>query len=234
MIKFLKKENIKNNKALTIFSVFFVLVFIFLGFWQIERASEKLNLVENFEIQQSSQPQYISENSVKWSRVFIEGVYDSSKQVLIDNQIFNGRVGYKIYTPFYFGKDQQIFVDRGWVSQGKSRSEYPNIDFISNKVRIVGSLYKPEQEVLAGDELLTNNWPMVSQTKSPKVIETAYEKKFLNMVLMLEPGSEFIAEFVPLNPFVITPTKHYGYALQWFTMSIVLAGMYVFAVTRTP
>ena len=74
---------------------------------------------------------------------------------------------------------------------------------------------------------------MVSQTKSPKVIETAYEKKFFDMVLMLEPGSKFIAEFVPFNPFVITPTKHYGYALQWFTMSIVLAGMYVFAVTRT-
>ena len=53
------------------------------------------------------------------------------------------------------------------------------------------------------------------------------------MVLMLEPGSKFIAEFVPINPFVITPTKHYGYALQWFTMSIVLAGMYVFAITRT-
>ena len=78
MIKFLKTENIKNNKALTIFSVFFVLVFISLGFWQIERASEKLNLIKNFEIQQSSQPQYISENSGKWSRVFVEGVYDLS------------------------------------------------------------------------------------------------------------------------------------------------------------
>ena len=92
---------------------------------------------------------------------------------------------------------------------------------------------KPEQEVLVGDDLLTNSWPMVSQTKSPRVIETAYEKKFFDMVLMLEPGSKFIAEFVPFNPFVITPTKHYGYALQWFTMSIVLAGMYAFAITRT-
>ena len=46
MIKFLKTENIKNNIALTIFSVFFVLVFISLGFWQIERASEKLNLIK--------------------------------------------------------------------------------------------------------------------------------------------------------------------------------------------
>ena len=102
MTDFFKIENIKNNKALPFFSVLFVLVFIFLGFWQIERASEKLNLIKNFEIQQSSQPQYISENSAKWSRVFIEGVYDSSKQVLIDNQIFKGKVGYIRYTPFYF------------------------------------------------------------------------------------------------------------------------------------
>ena len=105
MTEFFNTENIKNNKALTIFSAFFILVFVSLGFWQIERAADKSNLIKNFEIQQSSQPQYISENSAKWSRVFIEGVYDSSKQVLIDNQILNGRVGYKIYTPFYFGKD---------------------------------------------------------------------------------------------------------------------------------
>jgi cytochrome oxidase assembly protein ShyY1 len=49
---------------------------------------------------------------------------------------------------------------------------------------------------------------------------------------MLEPGSKFLSEFVPLQPFVISPTKHYGYALQWFTMSIVLTGMFVFAITR--
>jgi cytochrome oxidase assembly protein ShyY1 len=99
-------------------------------------------------------------------------------------------------------------------------------------VRIIGSLIKPEKEVLAGDELLTNSWPMVSQPKSPGIIQAVYEKQFSDMVLILEPGSQFINEHVALTPFVITPTKHYGYALQWFTMSIVLAGMFIYAIKR--
>ena len=98
-------------------------------------------------------------------------------------------------------------------------------------MRIVGSLIKPEKEVLVGDKLLTNEWPMVSQTKSPSVIQAAYEKQFSNMVLILEPGSLFLNEYIALT-FVITPTKHYGYALQWFTMSLVLAGMFMYAIKR--
>ena len=85
---------------------------------------------------------------------------------------------------------------------------------------------------MAGAELLTNEWPLVSQTKSPSIIQQAYDKKFSDMVLILDPGSEFINEYVALTPFVITPTKHYGYALQWFTMSLVLAGMFIYAIKR--
>ena len=225
-------EHIKHNKALTAFSCFFIFVFILLGFWQIERAGLKASLIQEFDLEQAKGPLPISVSSSQWSRVHIEGLYDPAQQVLIDNQINNGKVGYKIYTPFYYEQDQAIFVDRGWISQGKTRSDLPDINFNATKLRIVGSLIKPEKEVLVGDTLLTNEWPMVSQTKSPSVIQAAYEKQFSNMVLILEPGSLFLNEYIALTPFVITPTKHYGYALQWFTMSLVLAGMFMYAIKR--
>ena len=225
-------EHIKHNKALTAFSCVFIVVFILLGFWQIERAGFKASLIQEFDLEQAKAPKPISSSSLQWSRVYLEGLYDPTQQVLIDNQIKDGKVGYKIYTPFYYGQDQAIFVDRGWISQGKTRNDLPNINFKASKLRIIGSLVKPEKEVLAGDELLTNDWPLVSQTKSPSVIQEAYEKQFLNMVLILDPGSLFMNEHVALKPFVITPTKHYGYALQWFTMSLVLAGMFIYAIKR--
>jgi surfeit locus 1 family protein len=225
-------ELIKHNKALTAFSCFFIIVFILLGFWQIERAGFKASLIQEFDLEQAKAPKPISSSSSQWSRVYIEGFYDPSQQVLIDNQINNGKVGYKIYTPFYYGQDQAILVDRGWISQGKTRNDLPNVDFKASKLRIIGSLIMPEKEVLAGDELLTNEWPLVSQTKSPNIIQEAYEKQFLNMVLILDPGSLFMNKHVALTPFVITPTKHYGYALQWFTMSLVLAGMFMCVIRR--
>ena len=91
-------ELIKHNKALTVFSCVFIVVFVFLGFWQIERAAFKASLIQEFDEEQARAPKLISNSSSQWSRVFIEGFYDVTQQVLIDNQINNGKVGYKIYT----------------------------------------------------------------------------------------------------------------------------------------
>ena len=178
-------ERIKQNKGLAAFSCIFIIIFTFLGFWQIERGILKAELLDKFNIEQAQPPNDISNSSEAWSRGFVEGRYDPSLQSLIDNQINNGKIGYKIYTPFYYGVDQAIFVDRGWIPQGKTRNDLPNVDFKASKMLVTGSLIKPEKEVLAGDELLTNEWPMVSQTKSPEIIETAYKNKFFDKVLIL-------------------------------------------------
>ena len=230
-MKFLTIKLVKKNKALSLFSIFFTLLFISLGFWQIERAESKALKMKAFNEMQKSPPIALNDLSAAWSRIFVEGFYDSSRQVLIDNQINDGQVGYKIYTPFYFD-DKAIFVDRGWIPRGKTRSELPNIDFQSDRLRIVGSLLKPEKEVLAGDDIFTKNWPIVSQTKLPNIIETKFNKDFSDSVIVLEPGSNFLREYIPLQPFVISPTKHYGYALQWFTMSMVLFSMFIYAINK--
>ena len=230
-MKFLTIKLVKNNKALSLFSIFFTLLFISLGFWQIERAESKALKMKAFNEMQKSPPIALKNLSAAWSRVFVEGFYDSSRQVLIDNQINDGQVGYKIYTPFYFD-DKAIFVDRGWIPRGKTRSELPDIGFQSDRLRIVGSLLKPEKEVLAGDDIFTKNWPIVSQTKLPNIIEAKFNKDFSDSVIVLEPGSNFLKEYIPLQPFVISPTKHYGYALQWFTMSMVLFSMFIYAINK--
>ena len=41
-------EHLKHNKALTAFSGVFIVVFILLGFWQIERAGFKESLINEF------------------------------------------------------------------------------------------------------------------------------------------------------------------------------------------
>ena len=230
-MKFLTIKLIKNNKALSLFSIFFTLLFISLGFWQIERAESKALKMKAFNEMQKNPPLPLNDLSAAWSRVFVEGSYDSSRQVLIDNQINDGQAGYKIYTPFYFD-DKAIFVDRGWIPRGKIRSELPDIDFQSERLRIVGSLLKPEKEVLAGDDIFSKELPIVSQTKLPSIIKSVFNEDFFDMVLVLEPGSNFLEEHISLQPFVITPTKHYGYALQWFTMSIVLFSMFIFAINK--
>ena len=108
MTKFKLKDSLQENKLLTSFSIFFVFVFVFLGIWQIERAANKEGLLQDFNSEQESPPTRLTSQSPNWSRVFVDGVFDSSRQILIDNQIHNGKVGYKIFTPFRFD-DNKIF-----------------------------------------------------------------------------------------------------------------------------
>ena len=232
MTKFLLITALKANKLLTIFSCFFFVLFICLGIWQIERAAQKVSLLQEFKLQQAMLPTKFNKLSSEWSRVFIDGHYDPKKQILIDNQINKGKVGYKIFTPFYIDNKSVILVDRGWIAQGKSRNDLPEINFSSNASRVIGTLTFPERGFVAGDELLTNTWPKVSQSKSIEIVSAAFAEPILNKVLVLDPGSKFAVEHIPIKPFVITPEKHYGYAIQWFTMSIVLLVMLMYALER--
>jgi len=232
MTKFKLKDSLQENKLLTSFSIFFVFVFVFLGIWQIERAANKEGLLQDFNSEQESPPTRLTSQSPNWSRVFVDGVFDSSRQILIDNQIHNGKVGYKIFTPFRFDENKIVLVDRGWIGQGQSRSDLPQLNILEKKSRIIATVTSPEQGVLAGSELLTNEWPRVSQSKAVEVIASAFNEPILDIVLVLDPGSSQITEFIQIKPFAITPVKHYGYAMQWFTMSIVLLGMFLYALKR--
>ena len=232
MTKFKLKDSLQENKLLTSFSIFFVFVFVFLGIWQIERAANKEGLLQDFNSEQESPPTRLTSQSPNWSRVFVDGVFDSSRQILIDNQIHNGKVGYKIFTPFRFDDNKIVLVDRGWIGQGQSRSDLPQLNILEKKSRIIATVTSPEQGVLAGSELLTNEWPRVSQSKAVEVIASAFNEPILDIVLVLDPGSSQITEFIQIKPFAITPVKHYGYAMQWFTMSIVLFGMFLYALKR--
>jgi surfeit locus 1 family protein len=232
MTKFKLKDQIQENKLLASFSIFFVIVFMFLGVWQIERAAHKEGLLQAFNSEQESPPIRLTSQSPDWSRVFVDGIFDSSRQILIDNQIHKGKVGYKIFTPFRFDDNKIVLVDRGWIAQGQSRSDLPQLDILEKKSRIIATVTSPEQGVLAGSELLTNEWPRVSQTKAVELIASAFKEPILDIVLVLDPGSSQITEFIQIKPFAITPVKHYGYAMQWFTMSIVLLGMFLYALKR--
>ena len=53
----------KSRLAATIFYIIFGSVFVFLGFWQIERGAEKDQIVSNFEEAQMKQPLPISNSS---------------------------------------------------------------------------------------------------------------------------------------------------------------------------
>ena len=224
----MKKNKFNPGKRITIFFVFFAFLFFSLGLWQIERGQAKTNLLDDFEKKILEKPSYINQKSQKWDRVYVEGKWDGSKQILIDNVISRGIAGYKVLTPLRMKEtDQLILVDRGWIKQNTFRDQLPDIKLIQIDEIISGILEIPELGLVLSDDLVSKEWPKISQTKNLGVIKNEYDENIFPMILLADPTLKNSLEYIKITPTNMTPIKHYGYSAQWFLMFLVLCFMYV-------
>jgi surfeit locus 1 family protein len=224
----MKKNKFNPGKRITIFFVFFAFLFFSLGLWQIERGQAKTNLLDDFEKKILEKPSYINQKSQKWDRVYVEGKWDSSNQILIDNVIRRGIAGYKVLTPLRMKEtDQLILVDRGWIKQNTFRDQLPDIKLIQIDEVVSGILEIPELGLVLSDDLVSKEWPKISQTKNLGVIKNEYYENIFPMILLADPTLKNSLEYIKITPTNMTPIKHYGYSAQWFLMFIVLCFMYV-------
>jgi surfeit locus 1 family protein len=224
----MKSEKFKPGKSITIFFIFFASVFFALGLWQIERGQAKANIILEFENNLKKDASVFSEDSKKWDKVFINGTWDNSRQMLVDNVINRGVAGYKVLTPFKISNsDTLILVDRGWIPREASRQTLPNIDINNIKERVFGTLENPELGFVLSDILVSGDWPKVSQTKNLNVISKEYNDPLAQFILVADPILKNSLEYLKIIPTNMMPSKHYGYSAQWFTMFLVLCFMYI-------
>ena len=224
----MKSEKFKPGKSITIFFIFFASVFFALGLWQIERGQAKANIILEFENNLKKDASVFSEDSKKWDKVFINGTWDNSRQMLVDNVINRGIAGYKVLTPFKISNsDTLILVDRGWIPREASRQTLPNIDINNIKEKVFGTLENPELGFVLSDILVSGDWPKVSQTKNLNVIRKEYNDTLAQFILVADPILKNSLEYLKIIPTNMMPSKHYGYSAQWFTMFLVLCFMFI-------
>tara|TARA_B100000212_G_scaffold51554_1_gene33583 strand:+ start:101 stop:802 length:702 start_codon:yes stop_codon:yes gene_type:complete len=225
----MKKNKFNPGIRITIFFVFFAILFFSLGLWQIERGQSKNQILIEFEKNITKNPSYLNANSQKWDRVFVEGTWINSKQIYIDNVIYGGMAGYKVLTPLQIKETNELLlVDRGWIKQNEYRDNLPNINIVEEEVVVTGILELPELGLVLSDDIVTNDWPKVSQTKNLDVLANEYKQSIYPMILVADPVLKNSLEYIKIIPTNMTPVKHYGYSAQWFLMFSVLCLMYVF------
>ena len=222
------KNKFNPGIRITIFFVFFAILFFSLGLWQIERGQAKTTILAEFEDNLSKNPVYLNQESKKWDRVYVKGKWDNSKQILVDNVINRGVAGYKVLTPLrIIETNQLILVDRGWIKQNKYREILPNIELIEADEVVSGILEYPELGLVLSEDLVSKEWPKISQTKNLEVISKEYDEFIYPMILLADPILKNSLEYIKITPTNMTPTKHYGYSAQWFLMFLVLCLMYL-------
>ena len=224
----MKRNKFKPGKRITVFFIFFAFLFFFLGLWQIERGQAKKIILEEFNNNLTKKPVYLDIESKKWDRVFVEGNWDSSKQILIDNVIHRGISGFKVLTPLTLkNSEKKILVDRGWIKRERSRESIPNINLQEETVVVSGILESPELGLVLSEDLVTKTWPKISQTKNPEILLKEYDETMYKLILMADPLLKNSLEYIKIVPTNMMPSKHFGYAAQWFSMFLVLCLMFI-------
>tara|TARA_B100001057_G_C22860423_1_gene954293 strand:+ start:3298 stop:4005 length:708 start_codon:yes stop_codon:yes gene_type:complete len=227
-------NKLKSNwkASLTFFCL--LLLVLSLGVWQIDRGYKKKEL-ENTFLERQSQPvkeiKYNTfENSDLYRNVVLEGKY-LDQIFLLDNKIHNGKPGLKVFIPFESINESLVLVSRGWI-EFEDRSNLPMIKTERNALKIQGILRSESKDfILENDNMKKNTNPILVQTINLDELSNYLGKPLSPYILELSELSKsaFVKTWQPIN---LSSFRHFGYAVQWFGLGLVLIIGYLFFLRK--
>jgi surfeit locus 1 family protein len=237
---FAESAYFRFNWKLTLFTVLLFPVLVRLGFWQLEREQEKLQLQDLYTTRQQEQPVDLAsldpEQDLQYRQVYVTGNYDNDHVFLLDNKIYQGQVGYEVIVPLLTKDGMVAFINRGWIPQGPYREQLPDVPAISGPVELAGSIYiAVGEQLVLGNEVAAAGWPKVIQTLDTAglFMLAGYDKGlqlFPYSIRLAESSPGVLIRYWPVIS--TTPEKHRAYAVQWFAMAAVLLGLFLYSSIR--
>jgi surfeit locus 1 family protein len=218
-----------------------------LGLWQLDRAEFKDTLQQKIVERKNLAPVNLNvgldklpttSEDRRYRPVHLTGRYDTAHSFLLDNKTFNGHVGYHVFTPLKIDDVTTVLVNRGFVSQGATRQQLPNIISVEESLEISGLLdMEPSRGLVLADNVQdTTQWPVVLQYVDLDEISALLNYPLYDMVLWLDKVDDadnslgyFDYDLPVLN---LNSAKNNGYAFQWFAMSLALLLIYLFVNTK--
>jgi surfeit locus 1 family protein len=211
-----------------------------LGLWQLDRAAQKQRLQAEYDRRQSEPAVRLFSvlepaELLRFRRVVARGRYEPERQILIDNRVHQGQAGYHVLTPLRLGDGQvRVLVNRGWVPVGRDRAVLPVIKVPEGIVEVEGLAVVPQPKGfhLGGAKPPGEGWQPVWQYLDLDVYRESVAFPLQPVVILLDPDSTsggFVRQWARLDAGIAT---HQGYAFQWFTLAVTLAGIYILLNTR--
>ncbi|TRN24771.1 SURF1 family protein [Vibrio furnissii] len=199
-----------------------------LGFWQLARGEEKLHLETRLAARAQMAPLSLATALERYPMAELTGLrvtvtFDphTDATFLLDNQTFDGKVGYLAYQLAKQQDGHWMLIERGFVPAGNDRRVLPQVDWLTEPQTLTGRLYarstNPFSDALgleAGNphRIQNLNVEALSQWLGTPILPVAFQPQQANW-----PYPQ------PWQPLAMSAQKHFGYALQWFTMAAVLA-----------
>jgi len=219
---------------MSIFVVVFLPLLLSLGAWQVVRGFDKQDILDQYDFNKSLVPIESYELSMEgieknyYRTVSLEGQF-MQESYLLDNRIYRQKSGYEIFSLFKTDSNNYFLINRGWVDKKETtKMKFPK------KVRIQG-LYTPFKRfgLSLSNEAPSYGWPKLVQELSfqQALNDLSPEYNPQPAVIQLSAGSP--GAFEPIwRPTIFKAARHYGYAVQWFGLALVLLISYIYFGTQ--
>lgn len=207
-------------------------ILVSLGFWQLQRAEEKQRLEAEWAQRQSAAPVALETlagqdpEQLAYRGVRLNGEFLPDRYLLLDNRVREGRFGYEVLGIMALESGGIAVVNRGWLAGDPARRALPEVAWPRGRVSLTGHLYRsPGEPYLLGEQDLSGDWPLVIQALEIDAVAARLVQEFPGGMFPLEvrlgpgqPGA-LLADWQLVNA---SPQKHQAYAVQWFSMAVVL------------
>jgi surfeit locus 1 family protein len=234
--KNLKDSGIKRLFWSTLLLAAGLALFLSAGFWQLDRAAQKRAFITSFndatQTPALSAPVDTNAGEMLYRRFSLRGNYLPQRQVLLDNMVSEGEVGYQVLTPFKLDTElggQVLLVNRGWAKGTADRLQLPNVDVANNAREVRGRLaYLPAPGIRLDaplPDVTSIKWPLPMTWPTTAQISTLLQKPLLEWQLLLDDDQP---DGYRRNwqPEIMRPETHLGYAVQWFSFAALALIIY--------
>jgi surfeit locus 1 family protein len=212
-----------------------------LGVWQLDRAQQKLALQAQITTQTQQpplSPQALARDPAQAEqqllrRITLQGQWIDAATVFLDNRTMEGRTGFFVLTPLQLPSGEAVLVQRGWAPRDlRDRTLLPALAAQPGRVQAQGRLAAWPSKLYALGEAGTGT---LRQNLDREAYAREFKLQLLPLTLQLLEAPQSATTPAPLDDGLLRHwwipaadvQKHYGYAAQWFALSALIAGLYV-------
>ena len=210
----------KHKFLFSVFIIFFILVFIALGTWQIIRLDWKNNLILEIENSLKNPPVELTQsNKTNYLKIKTSGSVDFEKQIYLYNLNDSGTPGFEVLNPISIDGENYL-LNRGWIPFEKKGT--PEINII-DQTNIVGTIkiqgrkniFKPD------NDLKENYWFSLNREDILKFTG----KRFSKYIIYLDGNYQLPK---PKKITANISNNHKKYAMTWFSLAISILLLYLY------
>ena len=210
----------KHKFLFSVFIIFFILVFIGLGTWQIIRLNWKNNLILEIENSLKNPPVELAQSKKEnFLKIKTSGSIDFDKQIYLYNLNDSGTPGFEVINPITIG-DENYLINRGWIPFEKKGTQEINV---FDQKNIIGTLklqgrkniFKPDNDL---DE---NYWFSLNREDIFKFTG----KNFSKYIIYLDGNYQLPK---PKKITANISNNHQKYAITWFSLALSILLLYLY------